>query len=118
MTIHPLSRRGAPPTVTWTQRLGAAQSEAEIAAVVREYLALLSREEVAALPEACRPARIADAADISAYAFELVRHRSHDADVSDRVHRIAAVVTQAASRLSALHASQARPKTLVSRQLA
>lgn len=111
MTIHPLSRRGAPPTVTWTDRLGSAQSEAEVVEIVREYLALVSPEEFASLPMACRPAKIVDGADISAYAFELVRCRAEDREVTDRVHRIAAVLSFAATRLSALLAHHGERST-------
>lgn len=102
MMIHPLSRRGAPRTVTWTDRLGAAQSESEVVDVVREYLALVSPEEFASLPQACRPPKIVDGADITSYAFELVRCRNDDRDVTDRIHRIAVVLSFAATRLSAL----------------
>lgn len=103
MTIHPLARRGAPPTVTWTERLNSATSEAEVVSVVREYLALLTPEELSALPEACRPGKLVDGADLASYAVEMVRHRSSDGlEASDRTHRIAALLTSASTRLSAL----------------
>ena len=45
-------------TVTWTERLGTSQTEDEVVAAVREYLALLSHEEVETLPASCRPVRM------------------------------------------------------------
>lgn len=64
-------------SLTWHLRLNAATSVEGVIAAVKDYLALWSPEELAQLPEACRPGRIVDADDITVYALNLVREQFH-----------------------------------------
>ena len=71
MTIHQLHTKGLPDS--WAERLEEAQTEGEIVSLARYFVARFGPEELARLPERCRPARIVDSEDISEYAMTLVR---------------------------------------------
>ena len=98
MTIHQLHPRGQP--LTWQERLDGATTEVEVVEVVRDYLATLGPEEVAALPQALRPAKIVDANDVTTYAFDLVREECHDHGMQNVVQRLAHMMSNASIRLS------------------
>lgn len=96
MSIHPLHPEGQP--LSWQDRLDAAVSEAEVLAIVREFLATVTPYEIARLPEKLRPEKVGDANDVTSYAFELVRG---DFDDGERVlHRLAHFFSRASIRLS------------------
>lgn len=87
---------------TWQQRIDAAGSEPEVIAVARDYLATISPDEFAHLPGTLRPRKIVDAGDVSAYAFDLVKHEGDDEDGVEVVQRLAHVMSRASIRLSQL----------------
>jgi hypothetical protein len=95
-----------PGAFTWQSRLDAAQSEADVVAAARDFLALFDPFELNALPKPCRPpGKIVDADDVAAYAFELVLHEcDHDAREADLVHKLARFFAHAATRLSQVNA--------------
>jgi len=51
--------------ISWFAQLEGAQSASAVVAIVRDYLALWSPEEIALLPVAVRPGRMRDAADVA-----------------------------------------------------
>jgi len=103
MSVHPFQRGsgGRTGAVTWQEKLDGAGTEAEVVEVARDYVATLDPQEVAALPEPCRPRKLLTANDVSSYAFDLVRYECDDADESAPfIHRLAAFFSHASIRLS------------------
>jgi hypothetical protein len=62
------------PSLEWQDRLDAARSVDEVLEVCQDFVARFAPEMLAHLPRACRPPSGLDAATVSSYAFELVRH--------------------------------------------
>jgi len=86
---------------TWQQRLGAARTEEEVVSAAREFLASFSPFEMARLPQVCRPpAKLNDGDDISAYAFDLVRHECEGVDEEELMSRLARFFAHASTRLT------------------
>ncbi|HET6264350.1 MAG TPA: hypothetical protein VFD95_05820 [Usitatibacter sp.] len=87
--------------MTWQDQLDRASTEAEVVALVREFMATVSPLEAAGLPESLRPRRIADAHDVTSYAFDLVRGDVADDEGSQRsLHRLAHFLSRASVRLA------------------
>jgi hypothetical protein len=109
MTILPLHPATTP--LSWQDRLDVAMSEGEVLAIAREFLATVTPDEIARLPDGLRPEKIGDANDVTGYAFELVR-----SDFDDRqhvLHRLAHFFSRASIRLSqilAYHPSALLPR--------
>ena len=59
---------------TWQSKLTAATTEAEVIAVVKDYVATLSPGDIARLPEPCRPRKFSIASDVTDFSLALVRH--------------------------------------------
>jgi hypothetical protein len=109
MKSHPAwwERSRAPPE-DWRNLIRATNREEEVLELVRDHMARWTPEEIAQLPEDCRPPRIRDAEDISRWAFELAStHCAAGATGQDDNHleRMLEFVTQAAVRLSELQAA-------------
>ncbi len=85
--------------IGWQGQLDHATRPEEVLAVARDYLAQVSPEEIAQLPEDCRPGRLVDADDVSDYAFELGRRQSAP-DTPDLLHKLAAFFADASTRIS------------------
>ena len=86
--------------------MDAANSENEVVAIVREYVATLSEGDVARLPDPCKPPVIDSAATISEFAFALVRHHCIvDGATARLVTKLSALLTYAERRLRKLSAS-------------
>ena len=83
----------------WQGQLDQADRPEAVLAIARDYLAQVSPEEVAQLPEDCRPGRLVDADDVATYAFELARRQS-SADAPEVLHKLAAFFSDASKRLS------------------
>lgn len=94
---------------SWQDRLRSAQTESEVVQLARDYIAEFSANEIALLPEQCRPPRIGDGSDITDYAFALIRHHCDDgAGAEYAVHRLSSFFSGATSRLAQiLHARSA-----------
>lgn len=96
-------RRRHPRAVAWQGLLDAAASEEEVVTAVRDYLALVSPEEIAALPVACRPGRIVDASDVNDYAFVLAQHQFlRDPLEVTTLQKLSSFMTSASLRLTQL----------------
>ena len=107
MSVHQLHPKGHP--LTWQERLDDVTSEPEVVDVARDYLATLSPEEFASLPEALRPGKIVDANDITTYAFDLVRKECHDEGVQHLVQRLGHIMSRASIRLSEIMVTEHLP---------
>lgn len=100
-------RQAAPPE-DWRNLLRETTHEEEVVSLVRDHMARWSPEEIARLPEDCRPGRIRDGEDISQWAFTLAQNhcagtaRPQDEPLLDRMLEF---VTQAAIRLAELKGS-------------
>lgn len=84
-----------------------ALTERDVVSCVRDHLALWSPEEIAHLPEDCRPRRIRDGEDIDRWAFALAQaHCGTPAEGDDEylLTKMLVFVTQAAMRLTQLKA--------------
>jgi hypothetical protein len=86
--------------LSWIERIDTATSTGEMMDIARVYLASLTTEEIASLPAKCRPRKLVDAADLSDYAFDLVRHTCDADEPSPLVLKLAAVMSHAATRSS------------------
>jgi hypothetical protein len=106
---QPASRweRANAPQEDWRTLIRTATHQDEVIELVRDHLARWSPEEIARLPEDCRPPRIRDAEDISRWAFELASTHCAQrltADGERVLDSMLEFVTQAAVRLSELNA--------------
>ena len=90
-------------SIGWQGQLDHADRPEGVLAVARDYLAQVSPEEIAQLPEDCRPSRLVDADDVAAYAFELARRQSSP-DSPEILHKLAAFFSDASARLSKIMA--------------
>ena len=107
MTIHWLYQNRIAMPRSWQDTVQAAETEADVLDVARDFLAQFSPSEIAQLPEACRPRRLFDAADIAEYAFALVRHRcDYSTGAGSTLQRLSAFFMDANERLSQILLSQ------------
>jgi len=83
----------------WQGQLDHATRPEAVLAVARDYLAQVSPEEIAQLPEDCRPQRLVDADDVATYALELAR-RQASPDAPEILNKLAAFFSDASTRLS------------------
>ena len=107
---HQRWERANAPAEDWRNLMREAAHEQEVVGLVRDHLARWTPEEIARLPEDCRPPRIRDAEDVSRWAFELAStHCAQNMSEADEplLDRMLEFVTQAAMRLSALNAEPA-----------
>lgn len=108
IVLMELQRGNAPPPLvlfhpnatTWAGKLREARSEMDVVAVVRDFVALLTPEEFARIPERLRPGRFVDAHDVTSYGFDLVRHECEDKEGRRVVRRMARFFSEASIRLS------------------
>jgi hypothetical protein len=92
--------------------VAAAASREEVVDVARDFLALVTPEEMAHLPSDCRPGKLVDGEDVGNYALTLAR-RSCEPDFLDHpmLQRLAAFFGDALARLSQLAAAPATSPT-------
>jgi hypothetical protein len=91
--------------ISWFGQLESAQSPSAIAAIVRDYLALWSPEEIALLPVAVRPGRVRDGADVSELNGRLVeayRNTRATGDALAALQRLSGFFARAAVRIGQL----------------
>jgi Arc/MetJ-type ribon-helix-helix transcriptional regulator len=91
--------------VGWQGHLNEASTVAEVVSIVRDYVALISPEEFAQLPEACRPGKFVDADDVSRYALRLAREQCDGlAQELPLLQKLAAFCASASARAGQLQA--------------
>ena len=102
------------PMPDWRRHFVAATTEHEVVTLAREHVASWEPQQLANLPEECRPGRIRDGDDISHSAYDLARaHCSlrYDGEQDVLVLRLLAFMSEAAIRVAevkALDAAAAR----------
>ena len=98
------------PMPDWRRFLIAATSEHEVVILAREHLASWDVEEIARLPEECRPGRLGGGDDIAQCAYELARaHCSlrYEGEQDTLVMRLLAFMSEAAIRMAEVKAVEA-----------
>lgn len=106
MTTRPLIIWGYQMPLSWQDRLDAANDEAQVISVVRDFVAQLSPQDISLLPAECRPGKFSDAEDVASYGFALMRSDCSSSDaVSALLHRLAAFVSSACVRLAQIAGS-------------
>lgn len=95
-------RRGASPVIgpRWFARIAEAQSQASLIRTCRRFLLSLRPADLARLPLACRPIPLEDAADLSAYALQLVRYHCEVEEASPLLLRMASFFAHANVRMA------------------
>lgn len=86
--------------MSWQERLEQCQSEGEVVQAVREYVALLTPEEIASLPKDFIPGRITDGDDISAFAVQLLIRETRSEGQNPLLHKLAHIFGLASVQLS------------------
>ena len=90
---------------TWFSQLERAKSVREVIAVVRDFMATWTPQELAMLPESCRPSRVRDEEDVEALHSLLVEEyrvsRSTGADL-EALQRLTSFIVRTSIRLSDL----------------
>jgi len=111
MSIHALHpNHPRPRLVTWPGLLEACSTELEVIAVARDFLATLSHEEFASLPEDARPPKLLEADDVTGYAFTLVRLECDSpAAGTALLERMAAFFSSASIRLAQVLTASGAP---------
>ena len=95
--------QAAPAAVGWQERLDQCGAAHEVVQAVKEHLALLTPEELAAMPEQCRPGRLVDADDVAEYALVLARAQCEGSSVL--LEKLAGFMTHASLRLAQILAA-------------
>lgn len=109
---HESTRKASDPTasVSWAGRLAQARSHADVVGVARDFLAMISPEEMSLLPGDCRPGKLVDGEDIANYAVTLARRSCTKANLGDpNLQRIAAFLSEALARIAQINAAQDSP---------
>lgn len=87
-------------TQGWQRRLDETSTQEEVVAVVNDFLALWTPDEIAALPEDCRPGPIENAQNVNAYALRLAHCQlSANLRAAPELRRMASFLTKAALRV-------------------
>lgn len=104
------------PMPDWRRHFVRATTEHEVLTLAREHVASWALEEIARLPEECRPGRLRDGDDISHSAYELARAHCSlccDADQDLVVTRLLAFMSEAAIRMAEVKAVEAAASRVV-----
>ena len=105
--MHSRSRLGETILIpkNWQLRLDDAANEEEVLELARQFTARLSTEDLARLPEYCRPGEINSRADIVRYVHTLLGHHCAGDGATERlVTRLASFFSAAAMRLASIPA--------------
>ena len=96
------------------QQIDAAKSSFEVVTITRDYLATWTPDELALLPEQCRPGRIRDEQDIDQLHVRLVEEygRSRPSDETlAALQRITSFIVRASVRIAQLQSEEDSPVT-------
>ena len=108
MTIHRIDQNKPHQYLTgssWQERLDAAREGAEVADAARDFIALFTPYELAAIPEHCRPPANVHQDEIPAIAYNLVLCESTvEGEAVELIHKLARFFSHAATRLGQVQA--------------
>ena len=93
---------------SWLRELDRANTESEVVATTRDYVALWSPTELAQFPEDCRQIRIDTQADIARWRDKLADGyaRTRVGEVSTRLQDLVTLVARANERLGEIRTSR------------
>ena len=89
----------------WQRQMRVAPSEAQLLAIVGEYLAALSHEQHDQLPRTSRPGPIAHRDDVASLTVQIARDElmyEGDADTASLLRQMVAVLNEATNRIAQL----------------
>ena len=86
----------------WRELLASCRVSQQVVTLANEYVSRVPSEEVARMPEDCRPRFFRNASDLSAYAVDLKTCRCRDLRGARVVEKLAAFFQDASQRLSVL----------------
>jgi hypothetical protein len=86
----------------YARKLRSAPTEEEVVRLVREFIAEWRPEELAQVPEVCRPSKIRDGEDIADCAYNLTRSRMEASETSSLLAEMESFFAMACSRISEL----------------
>lgn len=89
----------------WQRQMRAAPSEAQLLAIVGEYLATLSHEQVHQLPRTSRPVPIAHRDDVASLTVQIARDElmyEGDAHTASLLRQMVVVLNEANNRIAQL----------------
>ena len=90
----------------WQARLKEASTAEDVVAVARDFLALRTSQEIASLPEDCRPGEIRDEEDVTRYALKLASSNPEPGSAeAGVVRRVGTFFTRAALKIVELRES-------------
>lgn len=95
--------RPAAGAIGWQERLDQCHSVAEVVEAVKDHLARLTPDEIATMPQACRPGRVVDADDVAEYALQLARAQCEASSVL--LDKLSGFMTHASLRLAQILAA-------------
>lgn len=111
MTIHRIDENKPHQYLTgssWQERLDAAHVPADVVSTMRDFLALFSPYELAAIPEHCRPPANVHEDEIADLAYQLVQCEGVvPGDAGELVHKLARFFSHASTRLAQLRVREA-----------
>jgi len=90
----------------WQGRLNEALTRAEVVAIVRDYMALWSPDELGCLPASLRPGKIVDGDDVNDCALRFVQAQmDRDTEAEHHVHKLGGFFSSASLRLAQITAT-------------
>jgi hypothetical protein len=95
----------------WAEKLSLATSEEEVVRIARDYVGEWFPDELAELPEHCRPGKLRDGEDINELAFKLTHLRftpGFEPSEEGTVPAMESFFAQACSRIAHVMAAQPR----------
>ena len=99
-----------PQALTWCELLESRATLEQLLGVVKDFMATIGPEDLAALPQPCRPpGRFWTASDLSDYAFTLVQHQCGLNAENEGARRLANFFSSAAARAAVLSNEATRP---------
>jgi hypothetical protein len=107
---------------SWLAQMDRTTSLEEVVAIVRDYFAMWTPDEIASLPRACQPGRLRDAEQIEELnrcAVEAFRNTRASGPKLEALQRLTAIVGRACLRIAHLRgaqeqSSEARPNPATS----
>lgn len=85
----------------WHGRLHEAVTEEDVVAIVRDYVALWSPEELGRMPPELRPGKFVDGEDVNSFALALVQAQmGRGTESEDLLHKLGAFFSNASLRLA------------------
>jgi hypothetical protein len=97
---------------SWQAQMGRAASVDEVVAIVRDYFALWTPEEIALLPTPCQPGRLRDASQIEELnrnAVEAYRNTRATGQALELLQRLTGIVGRACVRIAQLRDASEPP---------